>query len=681
MNGVRSPDRYGTKIGSSARTPAASAAAASSTDASNQASAAVSESPELCTAPMRYHPSPGRPAVAKVCVRRVASRRGVDMSRTTCAPLPTATNPSLGPEAEAGERAGGVRRADDAGHRRVQPGQREEPGGVRGAAHRRQHPRRHPGPRRRPIGPPAVDHVVEQRARCVARVGRDLAPERRAQPVLRLEDVDGGAITSGSFCSSQASVVAAKPVTAGEPSRLSSSVVRSRARARACSTDRPSAHRIAGRSGAAPSPVTTTPCIWPEKPTASGRAWVAAITSRTTSRVAASHSAGSLSAQPGRGADTAYRRLAFASTAPSSATSAALTDPVPRSMPRVVTPTRRVRERRPDRPAWHSLVAADWTEAYCAVSDDTGRMGARVVVVGSLNLDLVVGLARMPDSGETVFGDTLEQHAGGKGLNQAVAAARLGVPVSMIGALGTDAAGTWLRGVVDEEGIDGSAVAAIDGISGTALIEVDRAGANRIVVIPGANQSVTAEHVRASIARPGRRRHRPHPGRGAERGRRGRDGGRSGRRGADDPQPGAGARVPRVAVRPRRRRHPQRARGRTAHRPRHGHGGRCDAGRARAGGAAGPAARSSRAAHAGRCGPRPSRPGRAAPSRSCPSTPSRRVTRSAAVSPPRWPRVAASARHCRWASAAGALAATAAGAVPSLPRREAVEELLSTPDA
>lgn len=126
-------------------------------------------------------------------------------------------------------------------------------------------------------------------------------------------------------------------------------------------------------------------------------------------------------------------------------------------------------------------------------------MSRRVVVVGSLNLDLVIGLARMPDSGETVFGDTLEQHAGGKGLNQAVAAARLGVPVSMIGALGTDASGEWLRSVVLEEGIDDCATTTVPGTSGTAVIEVDATGANRIVVISGANSLVTAEHVTSSL--------------------------------------------------------------------------------------------------------------------------------------------------------------------------------------
>jgi len=127
-------------------------------------------------------------------------------------------------------------------------------------------------------------------------------------------------------------------------------------------------------------------------------------------------------------------------------------------------------------------------------------MLSRVVVVGSLNLDLVIGLARMPDSGETVMGDRLEQHAGGKGLNQAVAAARLGAPVSMIGAVGSDPSGEWLRGVVAGDGIDGAGIATVDGISGTAVIEVDASGANRIVVIAGANEHVTADHVARAMA-------------------------------------------------------------------------------------------------------------------------------------------------------------------------------------
>ncbi len=127
-------------------------------------------------------------------------------------------------------------------------------------------------------------------------------------------------------------------------------------------------------------------------------------------------------------------------------------------------------------------------------------MLSRVVVVGSLNVDLVISLERMPDSGETVFGDRLEQHAGGKGLNQAVAAARLGAPVSMIGAVGSEPSGDFLRTVVTRDRIDGSGIATIDGISGTAVIEVDAKGANRIVVIAGANAHVSAAHVTASMA-------------------------------------------------------------------------------------------------------------------------------------------------------------------------------------
>ena len=123
----------------------------------------------------------------------------------------------------------------------------------------------------------------------------------------------------------------------------------------------------------------------------------------------------------------------------------------------------------------------------------------RVVVVGSLNLDLVVGLERMPAPGETVMGETLERHAGGKGLNQAVAAARLGARVSMIGAVGSDDAGAWLRGIVEGEGIEAAAVVTTEGSSGTALIEVDASGMNRIVVIPGANATLTAEHVVETI--------------------------------------------------------------------------------------------------------------------------------------------------------------------------------------
>jgi len=128
-----------------------------------------------------------------------------------------------------------------------------------------------------------------------------------------------------------------------------------------------------------------------------------------------------------------------------------------------------------------------------------------VVCIGSLNVDLVVRLARMPGVGETVTGHDLERHLGGKGLNQALAAARAGGDVALIGAVGTDDGGTWMLKELGQAGIDLSGVSRIDGPSGTALIEVDDSGANRIVVIPGANgwltASYTAEEVRRLDAR------------------------------------------------------------------------------------------------------------------------------------------------------------------------------------
>jgi ribokinase len=118
---------------------------------------------------------------------------------------------------------------------------------------------------------------------------------------------------------------------------------------------------------------------------------------------------------------------------------------------------------------------------------------APIVVVGSLNIDLVFGVERFPEPGETVSGHSLERHAGGKGLNQAVAAARLGAEVRMLGAVGDDANGVWLRDVLETSGVDATHVVTASGPSGTALIEVDRNGDNRIVVIPGANGLVTPE--------------------------------------------------------------------------------------------------------------------------------------------------------------------------------------------
>jgi ribokinase len=113
-----------------------------------------------------------------------------------------------------------------------------------------------------------------------------------------------------------------------------------------------------------------------------------------------------------------------------------------------------------------------------------------VLVSGSLNMDLVITLDRMPNPGETVMGDELLTFPGGKGLNQAVASARSGASTKMLGVVGNDASGEVLRRVLRAESIDDLDVKTVEGTSGTAVIEVDSLGQNRIVVIPGANKSL-----------------------------------------------------------------------------------------------------------------------------------------------------------------------------------------------
>ena len=124
-----------------------------------------------------------------------------------------------------------------------------------------------------------------------------------------------------------------------------------------------------------------------------------------------------------------------------------------------------------------------------------------VVCIGSLNVDLVFLVDRMPASGETVTGHGLQRHLGGKGLNQALAAARAGADVALVGAVGTDDGGAWMRAELATEGVDASGVADVDGPSGTAIIELDASGANRIVVIPGANGWLTADYTAAQVSR------------------------------------------------------------------------------------------------------------------------------------------------------------------------------------
>lgn len=113
-----------------------------------------------------------------------------------------------------------------------------------------------------------------------------------------------------------------------------------------------------------------------------------------------------------------------------------------------------------------------------------------VCVIGSANLDVVARCQRHPMPGETLLGTSLAEHAGGKGLNQAVAAARSGARTTMIGAVGNDEPGVRLRAVLDDNGIDSSYVAVSNDITGRAIIVVDDHGENTIVVVPGANGAV-----------------------------------------------------------------------------------------------------------------------------------------------------------------------------------------------
>lgn len=118
-------------------------------------------------------------------------------------------------------------------------------------------------------------------------------------------------------------------------------------------------------------------------------------------------------------------------------------------------------------------------------------MPAKVVVIGSLNMDLVTRAPRLPRGGETLIGQSFATVSGGKGANQAVAAARLGAQVSMVGCVGSDAYGAQLRAALVAEQIDCQAVSTVEGSSGVALIVVDDNSQNAIVIVAGANGELT----------------------------------------------------------------------------------------------------------------------------------------------------------------------------------------------
>ncbi|GAB3596697.1 ribokinase [Angustibacter peucedani] len=123
-----------------------------------------------------------------------------------------------------------------------------------------------------------------------------------------------------------------------------------------------------------------------------------------------------------------------------------------------------------------------------------------VVVVGSTMTDQVVYLDRAPAAGETVVGRRFVVGFGGKGANQAVMAARLGAHVRFVGCLGDDANGETYLAHLADEGVDVRALVRRPGPSGVAPIWVELDGTNRIVVVPGANDLVTADDARAAVA-------------------------------------------------------------------------------------------------------------------------------------------------------------------------------------
>ena len=125
----------------------------------------------------------------------------------------------------------------------------------------------------------------------------------------------------------------------------------------------------------------------------------------------------------------------------------------------------------------------------------------RVTVLGSLNMDISVTVPRLPEPGATVLGSAARFTPGGKGANQAVAAARLGASVRLAGCVGGDDFGRRLLGALRDEGVDAGAVRTVTGIpTGLAMISVDRAGENLITVAPGANHQVSEEQAAAAAS-------------------------------------------------------------------------------------------------------------------------------------------------------------------------------------
>jgi len=120
-----------------------------------------------------------------------------------------------------------------------------------------------------------------------------------------------------------------------------------------------------------------------------------------------------------------------------------------------------------------------------------------ILIVGSANMDLVVFTDRLPAPGETLLGGAFQSFSGGKGANQAVAAARAGGKTAFLGRIGMDLFGARLRQGLQDNGVDTRLLGDVEGASGTALI-ISGGGNNMIVVAPGANDAVTADAIQES---------------------------------------------------------------------------------------------------------------------------------------------------------------------------------------
>jgi ribokinase len=128
------------------------------------------------------------------------------------------------------------------------------------------------------------------------------------------------------------------------------------------------------------------------------------------------------------------------------------------------------------------------------------RAAPRITVVGSVNLDLVARVVHLPRAGETLTAQELGYIPGGKGANQAVAAARLGAQVRFVGAVGDDDFGRLAVRELREEGVDLSRTQVVRSPTGIALILVDEEGDNQIVVVPGANHALDSQRIEVGEA-------------------------------------------------------------------------------------------------------------------------------------------------------------------------------------